>query len=180
MSSESTLDVFEKVAAKQDAAQRAVANADMEPDPDGMLDVLLSAEPAEQIVTYVLDPRKGTDKEFVVTLRSVKELELKSYRKQAEVPMNRAERRTKKRTEEPEVDDYLLGRLLIRHCTTNFNWNDAKLREHYGVMTGEDVVGKVLLYGEVVNLSNFILKISGFDDDAIRVAEDLSDGEEKP
>lgn len=136
------------------------------------LDLLLSAEPAEQRQEVVLEPRKGTDKDLKLILRSVTEKEYDSIRNQAERTRpagNRADRRRKRQMDEPELDQALMARLLIKAATVNVNWNDAALRDKFKVQSGEEVIGKVLLYGEVTNLAQIIMELSGFEEDLIQL-----------
>lgn len=141
-------------------------------DDDDALDLLLSAEPAEQIQDVMLPPRKGTTKDLKLTLRSVTESEWDEIRQQSEKTRpsaNRQQRRSRRGNDEPEMDNALMARLLVKKATTNVNWNDATLRQKFKAQAGEDVIKAVLLYGEVANLAQIVMEISGFEEDLIQL-----------
>ena len=174
MSNENPLAIADKVVAKQEQAEQRSAARDAEEavgldalsDTDA-LDLLLGAEPAEQIQSVELPARKGTDKPLVLKLRSITEREWDEIRDQSEIRRNRQQRRARG-AEETQMDNALMSRLLVKKATINLDWNDSKLRTKFGVQTGEDVIRKLLLYGEIANLAGVVMEISGFDDDLIR------------
>ena len=179
---ESTLDIADKVhrmsaQADQRAAEReAEEGEDLDGfaglDDDDALDLLLAAEPAEQRQTVVLPPRKGTTKELTLELRSITESEWDEIRNQAEVTRpaaNRAQRRSKRGNDEPEMNNALMARLLVKKATTNVDWNNSRLRAKFKAQAGEDVVKALLLYGEVANLAQIVMEISGFEEDLIQL-----------
>lgn len=141
-------------------------------DDDDALDLLLAAEPAEQRQTVVLPPRKGTTKDLKLELRSITESEWDEVRNQAEVTRpaaNRADRRNKRRNDEPEMNNALMARLLVKKATVNLDWNNTSLRQKFKAQTGEDVIKTLLLYGEVANLAQIVMEISGFEEDLIQL-----------
>jgi len=62
-----------------------------------------------------------------------------------------------------DEEKYQLG--VIVTGTVNPNWRDERLLSKYNVLTGEDVVKKVLLPGEVVIVANEIADLSGFNEE---------------
>lgn len=181
------LAIVDRVAQKSEQANLRSAEAEREEatgfaalDEQDALDLLLSAEPAEQVQTVELPARKGTKKPLKLVLRSITEQEWEDIKNQSEITGNRSQRRSRKRGEDVELDNSLMARLLVKRATVNVDWNHRSLREKFKVEAGEDVVRKLLLYGEVANLAQIVMEISGFDEDKIRFIEDLSDGAEKP
>ncbi|GAG13969.1 unnamed protein product [marine sediment metagenome] len=185
MSDSDTLDTLDKVAQRQQRSKQVAADEPIpvsdeegksvfsESSPDEALDLLLSAEPAEQVANIVLEPRKGTDKDFPLTLKSLGEKEWNALREEATPPAPRAERRARRsQNVEPEMDAFLFARLIIRNATTNMEWGNDKLLAHCGVHTGEDVVKKMLLFGEVQNVAGIVTELSGFDEDLVQFAQD--------
>ena len=141
-------------------------------DDDDALDLLLAAEPAEQRQTVVLPPRKGTTKDLKLELRSITESEWDEIRNQSEVTKpaaNRQQRRAKRGNDEPEMNNALMARLLVKKATTNLDWNNSALRQKFRAQTGEDVIKTLLLYGEVANLAQIVMEISGFEEDLIQL-----------
>lgn len=178
---EDTLAIADKVTrmsaqADQRAAQAASEDQDDSGfaglDEDDALDLLLAAEPAEQIQEVELPPRKGTDKPLKLVLRSITETEWDVIRSQSEKSkpsLNRAQRRKNRGNDDPELDNSLMSRLLVKRATTNVDWNNETLRRKLGVQTGEDVIKTLLLYGEVANLATIVMEISGFEEDLIQL-----------
>ena len=172
-------DKAHRMSAKADERAAAREAEELEEDPgfagldeDDALDLLLSAEPAEQLQDVVLPPRKGTDKDLKLTLRSVTESEWDEIRNQSEKTKpaaNRQQRRARRGNDEPEMDNALMARLLVKKATVNLNWNDSALRQKFKAQTGEDVIKAVLLYGEVANLAQIVMEISGFEEDLIQL-----------
>lgn len=168
------LAIADKAVAKSQQADQRAAAADAEDatginamDAPSALDLLLSAEPAEQVQTVELPPRKGTESPLILELRSVTEREWDEIRDQSEIRRNRQQRRARG-NDEPDIDNALMARLLVKKATTNLEWNDPSLRQKLNVQTGEDVIRTMLLYGEVANLAQIIMELSGFDDDIVQ------------
>lgn len=178
MSQDNPLAIADKVARKQhEADQRAEAvREDARETALGIsalsdseaLDLLLSAEPAEQVQTVELPPRKGTDSPLVLKLRSITEREWDDIRSQSEVRRPNRQQRRARGTDEVDIDNALMARLLVKRATVNVDWNNPSLRDRFGAQTGEDVIKVVLLYGEIANLAQIIMEISGFDEDLIQ------------
>lgn len=61
---------------------------------------------------------------------------------------------------------------LIVAATTNFDWNNPKLLQSKNVSEGTQFVRRKLLAGEITNLVNKILDLSGFNDE-IEDVEDI-------
>lgn len=62
---------------------------------------------------------------------------------------------------------------LIIECCEYPNFKSSEFVKKLGVMTPVDAVKKVLLPGEIVNLSNFIQDLSGFDKDTDDLKEEV-------
>lgn len=62
---------------------------------------------------------------------------------------------------------------LILAATTNFNWNNEKLLNAYGASSGKALIGKILLAGEIVNLTRLILELSGFSNSIEKVEDTI-------
>lgn len=57
----------------------------------------------------------------------------------------------------------MLGNVhLVARCCIEPNFNSVELQNHYRVKSGAESVEKVLLVGEIVNLADKILKLSGY------------------
>ncbi len=71
-----------------------------------------------------------------------------------------------------KLDDNEFDAGLIVGATTNINWNDPRLLESKNVSDGKQYISRKLLAGEITNLVNKILDLSGFNDE-IEDAEDI-------
>lgn len=178
MSQENPLAIADKVVRKQQEAD-ARAEAVREESRDtatgisalsdnDALDLLLSAEPAEQVQTVELPPRKGTTQPLVLKLRSITEREWDDIRSQSEVRRANRQQRRGRGGDEVDIDNALMARLLVKRASVNVDWNNAALRQKFNAQTGEDVIKVLLLYGEVANLAQIVMEISGFDEDLIQ------------
>lgn len=62
-----------------------------------------------------------------------------------------------------EEEKFYLG--LIVRGSIEPDWKDKRLLDKFSVPSGEDVVKKLLLYGEVIELANIILELSGINEE---------------
>ncbi len=69
------------------------------------------------------------------------------------------------RTGAETTDDEKFQLGIIVTGTVSPNWKDERLLSKYNVLTGEDVVKKVLLPGEVVAVFEEIIDLSGFNEE---------------
>ncbi len=51
---------------------------------------------------------------------------------------------------------------LVAKCCLEPNFNSVELQNHYGTQDSEKLVEKILLVGEIVNLADKILMLSGY------------------
>lgn len=59
-------------------------------------------------------------------------------------------------------NDTLANSHLVASCCIEPNFKEIELQNHYGVRSAVNLVDKVLLAGEIQNLSTSILKLSGY------------------
>lgn len=59
-------------------------------------------------------------------------------------------------------NDTLANAHLVASCCIEPNFKEIELQNHYGVRSAVNLVDKVLLAGEIQNLSTSILKLSGY------------------
>ena len=59
-------------------------------------------------------------------------------------------------------NDALASSHLVASCCIEPNFKEIELQNHYGVRSAVNLVDKVLLAGEIQNLSTSILKLSGY------------------
>lgn len=102
-----------------------------------------------------------------IDLKGLKESELKVLRKECMMKPKKVNGRIEEKINSTDYDA-----AIIVASTTNFDWNNPKLVEKYSVSDGKKVVLKLLLPGEITNLVNRVLELSGFNDDIEEVYED--------
>lgn len=61
-----------------------------------------------------------------------------------------------------EIDEHKIGALAIAKSCVNMDFNDAKLKDKFGVITADECVSAALLPGEAAELQKAIMEISGF------------------
>lgn len=61
-----------------------------------------------------------------------------------------------------ELDEDKFNALLVAKSCVSLDFNDEKLREHYGATDAADCVQKALLAGELVSLVQATMEASGF------------------
>jgi hypothetical protein len=78
-----------------------------------------------------------------------------------------------------ELDNVEFTRLIVAFCVVEPNLMEPKLYAKYGVdrKQPDRLVAKILLPGHVDKLASTIMRISGFRDDLVTEAKNLSSGE---
>lgn len=102
-----------------------------------------------------------------IDLKGLKESELKRLRKECMMKPKKVNGRLEEKLNSSDYDA-----AIIVAATTNFDWNSPQLVEQHSASDGKKVVQKLLLPGEITNLVNKILELSGFNDDIEEVDED--------
>lgn len=74
---------------------------------------------------------------------------------------------------EKQVDQELLNKKILVAAVVEPNLKDEQLLQNYKVISPEDVLGKMLLFGEQTNLTLFVNEISGFDISQDEIIDDL-------
>jgi len=72
-------------------------------------------------------------------------------------------RNERKGTERLDIERFNVA--LIKKATISPDWSDKRLLEKYNVLSGEDVIRKVLLAGEIIEIADIILDLSGFNEE---------------
>lgn len=136
------------------------------------LQVLLSAKPVRQTAQLRIRQRDGLDQDLVLTIKSLTDAEFKRISDQAEQPtgQNRAARRQQQATK--ETDNNLFLRLIVAQGIMDPNLNSPEVLAAHGAITGEMVVQRIFLPGEVARIAEEIMALSGWDDQAVEL-EDL-------
>lgn len=101
-------------------------------------------------------------------------LELKGLTEK-EISNIRKECSTKKKVKgvyEEKINNAEFDAGLIVGATTNFKWDNPKLLDSLNVSDGKQFIRRKLLAGEISNLVNKILDLSGFNDE-IEDAEEI-------
>ncbi len=79
---------------------------------------------------------------------------------------------------EEKVNQEMLSNLIIINACVKPNWNDPKLLEKYNTSDAAKVIRKRLYIGEISQLTEAIMDISGFDD-GVEEAKNLFSEAEK-
>lgn len=77
----------------------------------------------------------------------------------------------KKGTRRVDLDSAKFNSLVVINHTVDPNFKDAASIQALGCQTPEEYLNKVLLPGEIVDLANAILRLSGFDEDMDELVE---------
>jgi len=135
------------------------------------LQVLLSATPVRQTAKLRIRKRAGLAQDLVLTIKSLTDGEFKSIGEQAETPTgNRNDRR--RAAKEATTDNNLFLRLIVARGIMDPNLNSNEVLDAHGVPTGDVIVQKIFLPGEVARIAEEIMALSGWDDQAVEL-EDL-------
>lgn len=136
----------------------------MEKEKTGMIDFEKMSE--EQILQRLLNPETESLPQKTVlvkrlnlpiTLRAVQETELEALREQC----------TQRKGKEEVFDQERYGYLIIVAGTVKPNWADPRLLEKYKASGPEQVVRRILLPGEALQIGDAVLDLSGYGEDAV-------------
>lgn len=97
--------------------------------------------------------------EIKLELKGLTEKEISSIRKECTT------RKKVKGAFEDKVNNAEFDAGLIVAGTNNFDWNNEKLLDSIKVSDGKQYIRRQLLAGEITNLVNKILDLSGFNDE---------------
>jgi hypothetical protein len=137
------------------------------------LQVLLSAKPVRQSAKLRIRKRDGLPQDLVLTIKSLTDSEFKSIGEQAEQPTgSRNDRRRAQKGGEKETDNNLFLRLIVSHGILDPNLNSPEVLAAHGAISGETIVQRIFLPGEVAKIAEEIMALSGWDDQAVEL-EDL-------
>lgn len=128
---------------------------------EDILNQLLTGEEELPTATVILDRLK-----IKLELKGLSEKEISSIRKECST------RKKIKGIWSEKLNDNEFDAGLIVGATNNFNWNNPKLLNSLNVSDGKQYIRRKLLAGEITNLVNKILDLSGFNDE-IEDAEDI-------
>ena len=129
------------------------------------LQVLLGATSAQQVETFRIPKRAGIAADLILQLGSLDDRMFEHLRTQAEKPANREARR---RGETSEQDTPLFLRLVVANGVVHPKLDDRAVLNAHGVRTGEKLVRKLMLPGEIVRCAELIMDLSGYSDDAVQ------------
>ncbi|AQS11310.1 phage XkdN-like protein [Clostridium saccharobutylicum] len=102
-----------------------------------------------------------------VELKGLTEREISQIRKECMGPRKKVKGEWVEKVNNAEFD---AG--IIVAGTTNFDWNNQQLLDSIKVSDGKQYIRKTLLAGEISNLVNKVLELSGFNDE-LEEAEDI-------
>lgn len=126
-----------------------------------LIDKLLGAEPASEITQKVNIERFG---EF--TVRALTAEEINKIREEA----TRYEIKGKER--KAFVDETELGLLMVVKATVEPDFSDKRLLKHFDAKTATQCVQKALLAGELAQLTQAVVAVSGLGDDDDELIEE--------
>lgn len=132
-------------------------DVDMVMDEEAMITQMLSRTAVPER-TVTLD-RFG----IPVTLKGLMAKQIYSMREQC------THKRMVRGNQIESFDEEQFNCLIISSGTVKPNWAHAKLKAEYGASSGEEVVKRMLLAGELSSLSDAILDLSGFNIDLAEV-----------
>ena len=104
--------------------------------------------------------------EIKLDLKGMTEKEISNIRKQC------TKSKKRKGVWEEKTDNAEFDAAIVVGGTTNFDWNNPKLLEAHEASEGTKLVRKILLAGEISNIVNKVLELSGFNDE-LEEAEDI-------
>lgn len=116
------------------------------------LDALLNADSEAEIYEEVYIPRLKAK----FRVKSIKHGELTKLQEQCTVTYRKGGKLVK------EVDEDMLGMLLIAKACVDPDFDNKALQQHYKATDAVDCIKKSLLAGEVLQLTQAILSASGF------------------
>lgn len=130
------------------------------------LDVLLGAKPVRQQETLIIRQRDGLPGDLKIDVGSLSDRDFKSISEQAEKPLSRRDRRAGTNVQR-ETDGNLFLRLVVAAGTIDPNFNDDNVLAKHGVFTGEELVQRLLLPGEIARVAEIVMDLSGFNDNSV-------------
>lgn len=148
----------------EEAEDAIVIEEELMTDED-ILATFLSAKPVRSVVRVEVEGREGMPK-VQMELGSLTDRQIKAIRKAAEKPLNRAQRRA---GEEAELDDGLYTRLIVANGTKTPKLNNPDLLKAHKVQRSEQLVEKLFLPGNIQLLFAEVMRVSGYDENAVRV-----------
>ena len=157
------LGVVDDDTAVVDEDEILVAEEDM--TPEDALAVLISAKPVKATTKIEVAAREGMGK-VQLTLKALTDRQIKQIRTAALIPQTREQKR---RGEEPEVDDSLYTRLIVVNGVAAPKLSDPALLRAHQAGRPEQVVDKLFLSGVVGQLFAEVMRVSGYDENAIKV-----------
>lgn len=134
------------------------------------LQAFLNAHPIAGLTDEVAisERFKGSDgKVLKFKIRVLTNQEFENYRRQA-----MAISTDKKGRRRVDLDSAKFNALVVINHTVDPNFKDAASIQALGCQTPEEYLNKVLLPGEIVDLANAILRLSGFDEDMDELVEE--------
>lgn len=128
---------------------------------EDILNQLLTGEEELPTATVIIDRLK-----IKLELKGLTEKEISNIRKECST------RKKNKGIWEDKLNNAEFDAGLIVGSTANFNWNNQKLLAALNVSDGKQYIRRKLLAGEITNLVNRILDLSGYNDE-MEDAEDI-------
>lgn len=133
------------------------------------LQAFLNAHPIAGLTDEVAisERFRGPDgKVLKFKIRVLTHQEFESYRRQSlTISTQRKGRRV-------DLDSARFNSLVVINHTVDPNFKDASSIQQLGCTSPEEYLNRVLLPGEIVDLANAILKLSGFDEDMEELVEE--------
>ena len=126
------------------------------------LQAFLNAHPIAGLTDEVAisDRFKGPDGRVLkFKIRVMTNEEFEAYRRQSMTVS--ADKKGRRRV---DLDSAKFNALVVINHTVDPNFKDAASIQQLGCQTPEEYLNKVLLPGEIVDLANAILRLSGFDE----------------
>lgn len=118
------------------------------------LQALLGAKPAAEITETVTIKRLGTE----FTIKALTGDDIDNIRAQATLQVKKG-----KKTE-LKVNENEMSRLLVAKAAVEPDFSDKDLLKHFNATDAGECVQKALLAGEIAQLQQAILELSGFGD----------------
>lgn len=134
------------------------------------LQAFLNAHPIAGLTDEVAisDRFKGPDGRVLkFKIRVMTNEEFEAYRRQSMTVS--ADKKGRRRV---DLDSAKFNSLVVINHTVDPNFKDAASIQQLGCQTPEEYLNKVLLPGEIMDLANAILKLSGFDEPMDELVEE--------
>lgn len=159
-------------------AVEATEEAEIFVDPDSQseaeqqmsaLQVIMSAKPVRQTAKLRIRKRDGLPEDLILTIKSLTDGEFKAIGEQAEHPAAGGSRSGRRGAQSKETDNNMFLRLIVSRGILDPNLNDPNVLAAHEAITGETIVQKIFLPGEVARIAEEIMALSGWDDDAVEL-----------